>query len=71
MLLDFLRDYPGRLFKEWDVLNRICVRGSRRQNRIERMFLMRQLNRLVRERKIIRYYRRLNRGKIRISEAFV
>jgi|SRR5208337_1479066 len=70
-LLDFLRDRPGHLFGEWFVLNRMCSHPDRGQARIERRFFLKQMNRLVREKKIIRYRKGIQRGKIRISEAFV
>ena len=70
-ILDYLRDFPGELLPEWAVLNRLCTRGNRSQNRIERQFFLVVLNRLVREHKVVRYRRGLQRGKIRISEAFV
>ncbi len=70
-LLDFLRDAPGTLFNEWYVLNRVCIHPGREMARLERRFYLRQLKRLVRERKVIRYRRGMQRGKIRISEAFV
>lgn len=70
-LLTYLRDFPGQLLREWDVLNRVCVNPSRSQARLERQFYLKQMNRLVRERKIIRYRRGIQRGKIRISEAYV
>jgi len=68
---DFLRDAPGRLFEQWSMLNRICVHPGRDMVRLEKRFYLWQLNRLIRERKVIRYRRGLQRGKIRISEAFV
>jgi hypothetical protein len=70
-ILDFLRDAPGRLFNQWYVLNRICVHPGRDMLRLEKQFYLKQLSRLIQERKVVRYRRGLQRGKIRISEAFV
>lgn len=71
VILRFLRDAPGRLFSQWQVLNLVCVHSQRDLLREERRFYLRQLNRLVQEHKVVRYRRGLQRGKIRISEAFV
>ena len=70
-ILAYLREFPGKLIDEWSVLNKLCNRGNREENRIERVFFRRQFYRLVRERKVVRYRGGLGRGKIRISEAFV
>ena len=70
-ILGFLRDQPGVLFDEWKVINRLCSHYDRKQNRRERQFYLRQLMRLVRERKVIRYRKGHSRGQIRISQAYV
>jgi len=70
-ILDFLRDQPGVLVSQWAMLKILCSHYDRMQNRRERQFYLRQLWRLVRERKVIAYRRRPNRGKVRISEAYV
>jgi len=70
-ILDFLRDKPGALFGEWNMLNRLCDSGTRRQNRVARKFYLGQVGELVRQKKVIRYRKGFLRGKVRISEAFV
>ena len=70
-ILDFLRDAPGQTFDQWHVLNRICVHPGREMVRLEKAFYLRQLSKLIRDRKVIRYRDMMKRGKIRISEAFV
>lgn len=70
-ILDYLRDYPGQMLSQWAIINRLCSHFDRSANRSERGFYLHQLMRLVRERKVIAYRKRPNRGKIRISEAYV
>lgn len=69
-ILDFLRRHPGQLLREWPVLNQLVGHRERQQLRKERAFYLTQLTKLVQEGKVIRYRKGLQRGKIRISEAY-
>ena len=70
-ILRYLRERPGQLVKMWPMLNSICNSPHWEDNRVERSFFWRQLNRLIHEKKVIRYRTLLHRGCIRISEAYV
>lgn len=69
-ILNFLRARLGQPIRQWDVLNAVATHWHWKERRTERTFCLRQLNRLIREKKVIRYRREMLRGKIRISEIY-
>jgi hypothetical protein len=69
-ILGYLRNYPGEILSMWPMLNKICP-GWSPKVRSERAFYIRQLTRLIKEKKVKRYRTVRFRNQIRISEAYV
>lgn len=69
-ILDYLRDCRGEPISFWPMLNKLATHENRTEKRKERLFYLNQLTRLVREGKVIQYYRDTNmkRGRLTASQ---
>ncbi len=70
-ILAFLRVRKGEPIRQWTMLNALARHFDWEEMRKEKRFLLLQLDRLVKERKVIRYRKGTLRGKIRIHEGYV
>lgn len=66
-LLGYLCQRPKQVLPLWSVAAALCTSSTRSARRVERVFIVAQITRMVRERKIVMYYRRnKDRMKIRV-----